>query len=264
MSRAQAKRLSKTAQNFSPRQIVLAHLEEAHRHPSLLDYAASLPAHIPRDETISGRIEASVMARMKGQDRQAVNQEVRRQCREGLFLARLARDCELRALGDLRESDLWWVLLFYLGRSLHLARPHGQDGDGWKQEHRRGCTAAVVQLARLRATVQGIELIERTYFAGRPVLFATTRARLEESISRMQELTAAIVGLGASEGGDADNGRRRPARRDLDDGQPAPETRDAPEAVAAALVAGAKAETLSAMGDDHGAAALMRPYLATE
>lgn len=264
MSRTHAKRLVRAASRLSPLQVVLAMLADMHRHESIFEYCRSLPDYISPADTISGQIQASVGARMKGKEKQDHGRALRSATREGVFLARLACACEMHTLEALDRLGLLRLVLRSQGQYLWLRFEHGEDGPAIREE----LDLAVAFAARLRRHLQAlaaaVELIEREYFAGRVVLFSATRARLQEATDEMVEMEGTLAGRGAGRGQGSElrrgRGRSSPGQAAAGHGAVARADQSAVE-IAARVIAGAKAETLAAAGDNRRAAEVMRPYL---
>jgi hypothetical protein len=163
------------------RQIVMLQIQEAKRFPSMMAHARSLIGRrFAPEETLCGRIETAVLPGAKGKPRAVQNQLIRDAQRQGLFLARLARECNARVAESDRERTLESALL-HAFRLLCL-----RDKDGTT---RAGDLLDMAQAVHRRAAdlLDAVRLIEREYFDGVSILYADADAALASRVREGRE-----------------------------------------------------------------------------
>jgi hypothetical protein len=173
------KRLRAVERGMTVKQIVMLHIQEGKRYPDIMSHAASLVGRsFAPEKTLCGRIEASVMAAVKDRPRSVRNELIREAQRNGLFLARLAAECNLRVAQTDRERTLESAVL-HAFRLLCLRDEDEGAGDLLDMAeavHRRAADL-----------LEAVRLIERDYFDGMGILYEGAKAALVTQIGEARE-----------------------------------------------------------------------------
>jgi hypothetical protein len=183
---ANEKRVRDLERQLSPRELVLADIEEARKHGSLTAHARCLVAKGLSPWALCQRIEESVGRASRRLPAAECARRIRDAQRDGLFLARLWLECNAWFIGHQQEWDLRMALL---GSQLLLTMTE-------KYSH-QVTLGQVLKLARaqrllLAGAEAAVRLLERDYFDRRTVLYPDLKADLQGRNAEIQHFVTLI------------------------------------------------------------------------
>jgi hypothetical protein len=185
---ARQKRLSEIEGSLSPKEIVLLHIGQARTFRSMGDYARSLIGKPVPGGTLCSRIEDSVVRAQRGQPREVRNRLIRLAQRDGLFLARLAGECNGAIAEQRRERHLETTLV---SASMLAVTAEGTD-EGVLRALGAWFKLARGFRGRLVDVVEAVRAIETEYFDGNAILYPDSEADLRACIQKVEELIGSV------------------------------------------------------------------------
>jgi hypothetical protein len=254
---------------LSPRAATLLWLTEAHAFGSSSRYTAWLvdqPSSAYPLNRVPYQAKAAAAAGTKGLPAELTEEATRKAVRDALFLVNLIFAINLQAEEATRFEGLRSVALsegmgaITLGAELATYDPIA-GGTGHAQRWADWLATARSWLSHLYVAEDARVLLERRYLDGRPSLFP----ELASEWASVLECAEALVGLAHRLSVDEparSRGSMRMARpKGLDLAALRAAAQEGVEAEAARLVDAARADTLCAMGDFSGAAAIVKKSL---
>jgi hypothetical protein len=191
---ARQARLDKLEHSLTPKEAAILWVEETHAFPTLTAYAASLVgkpnAAFPLFR-LPEQVEAAVRKQTKGEKIEEVAAEVRRAVRDVVFLAHLHFDVNTRVTEGHRGNLMHTLFLAErLGRLIRMDPFRGGAGE-MREEAVFWRELARPLLAEVYTLVGTVANLEATYFDGHGLLFPTVRENLDSVVSHVEQ----VVGL---------------------------------------------------------------------
>ena len=254
---------------LSPRAATLLWLAEAHAFGSPSRYTAWLldqPSSAYPLHRVPYQARAAAAAATKGLPSELTEEATRKAVRDARFLVNLIFGINLDTEEATRMEGLRSVALsegmgaILLGADLATYDPiaggtgHAQRWAGWLATGRSW-------LSQLYVAEDSRILLERRYLDGRPSLYPELAAEWASVLEHAETLVEVAHRLSVGEPGRSRGSRRMARPKGLDLAALRAAAREGVEADAARLVDAARADTLRAMGDFDGAAAIVKRML---
>ena len=201
------RRLDKLEHSLGPKEAILRWLEEAHRLPSIVEYARAtidLPESAQPSIQITEQVEAAIRRTRRGRSDDELERAVRRAIGDAVFLFELvfilnqtaadfAQVAVLRSL--VLGGHLDHLVIDPLSEDLAARRADPEGARGVDMAWRTW-RASVEELVRdVRVEQAARSALDETYFAGRSVLFAEVAedwTRLGEQADRLDAIVETL------------------------------------------------------------------------
>ena len=253
------RRLDRIEESLSPKQIVIASIEEANQFESLFEYAVWQGNRL-RDpsiaDTLSQRVEIGIRSRMQGEPSDVVQKSVRAAVRETVFLESLQLQVNHYFAQHREAIDLYGKLLLARAGAMFQEAMAGPLDCNLAITHEENLGSFLMRVFTLKTAT---EEVAARYFDNHQVLLKWHAKDLEQFVERINEIEDRFQSVSSLEYRRYHPGKEPPSRdRGRDDTIRTLKRSIDPTELVKLLVDLANVDTLNLMGDRQ---ALLRLFV---